>query len=113
MQAVFIIISEADRLQDVLTGLLEVGITTATIIESQGMGRAVMDNLSIFAGFRDLWSGNLSYNHTLFTVVDDEKVEELIPVVKDILAPGDSPSKGVLFTLPVARLVKFTPSKED
>ncbi|MCZ7585971.1 MAG: hypothetical protein M5R36_23085 [Deltaproteobacteria bacterium] len=102
MQAVFIVINEPDALQDVLTGLLEVGVTTATIFESQGMGRAVMDRLSIFAGFRDVWKGNLGYNQTLFTVVEDGLVDEIVRVVKDIFAAGNAPGKGVLFTLPVS-----------
>lgn len=95
-------------LQDILTGLLEVGVTTATILESQGMGAAVMDRLSIFSGFRDLWRGDLGYNKTLFTVVEDEVVDELVRVVKDILSGSDSPSKGVLFTLPVGRLERLS-----
>ena len=109
MQAVFIVINEPDRLQDVLTGLLEVGITTATIVESQGMGRAVMDNLSIFAGFRDIWRGNLGFNQTLFTVVEDNIVDELVDVLKDILGEDDeAEAKGVLFTVPVGRFIKLS-----
>lgn len=109
MQAVFIVINEPDMLQDVLTGLLELGITTATIVESQGMGRIVMDRLSIFAGFRDIWSGNLGYNYTLFTIIeDDELIDELVTVVKDMLSNHENPSKGVLFTVPVGTMVKLS-----
>ncbi len=108
MQLVFIVINEPDMLQDVLTGLLEVGVTRATIFESQGMGTAVMDRLSIFSGFRDLWRGNLGYNKTLFTVVEDDIVEELGRVVKDILSSSDSQSKGVLFSVPVSNLIKLS-----
>lgn len=94
-------INEPDMLQDVLTAMLEVGITRGTIVESQGMGRAVMDRLSIFAGFRDLWSGNLGYSYTLFTAIEDDQVDELYGAIKDVMADSESRSKGVLFTVPV------------
>ncbi len=95
-------------MQDVLTALLEVGVTRATIVESQGMGRAVMDRLNIFAGFRDIWSGNLGYGHTLFTIVEDDQVDEIAKAVKDILADIDVESKGVLFSLPVGTFVSLS-----
>lgn len=108
MQAVFIVINEPDMLQDVLTGLLEEGITRATIVESHGMGRAVMDRLSIFAGFRDLWKGNLGYNFTLFVAIEDKMVEPLIETIQDILSTNKSKSKGVLFTIPISHFVKLS-----
>jgi nitrogen regulatory protein P-II 1 len=108
VQALFVVINEPDILQDVITGLLEEGITTATIIESQGMGRVVMDKMSVFAGFRDLWSGNLGYGHTIFAIIDDEQVDQVIKAVKDILASEASKSRGVLFTLPVGRFEKLS-----
>ena len=108
MQLVFIVIHEPDMLQDVLTGLLEVGVTTATIFESQGMGQAVMDRLSIFSGFRDLWRGELGYNKTLFTVVEDDVVQELAKVVKDILSSSDSLSKRIIFSVPVGHFIRLS-----
>ena len=108
MQAVFIVIYEPDMLQDILTGLLEVGVTRATIVESQGMGRAVMDRMSIFAGFRDIWGGNIGYGYTLFTVVEDKIIDELVRAIKDILADRKVQNKGVLFTLPVGRFENLT-----
>jgi len=108
VQLVFIVIHEPDMLQDVLTGLLEVGVTTATILESQGMGQAVMDRLSIFSGFRDLWRGELGYNKTLFTVVEDDVVLELAAVVKDILSSSDSLSKGIIFSVPVGHFIRLS-----
>ena len=107
MQAVFIVINEPDQLQDVLTALLEVGITRATIVESQGMGRAVMDRLSIFAGFRDIWTGNLGYGYTLFAIVDDFQMDDLIASVKDIMADSPSESNGVLFSVPVTNFINL------
>ncbi len=107
MQALFIIITEPDMLQDILTGLLEEGVTRATIVESQGMGGVVMDRMSIFAGFRDLWSGNLGYGHTLFSVVEDNQVDGIVRSLQDILADGESEGRGVLFTMPVSRFERL------
>ena len=107
MQALFIIITEPDTLQDILTGLLEEGVTRATIMESQGMGGVVMDRLSIFAGFRDLWSGNLGYGHTLVSVVEDDQVDDIVRSLQDILADGEDAGRAVLFTMPVSRFERL------
>ena len=108
MQALFVVINEPDILQDVLTGLLEEGITTATILESQGMGRVVMDKMSIFAGFRDLWSGNLGYGHTLFAILEDDQVDRVIRAIRDLLDSVEAQNKGILFTLPVGRFERLS-----
>lgn len=108
MQALFCVVNNPDRLQDVLTGLLELGVTSATIIESQGMGKIVGENVSIFAGFRDLWSGSKDFNHTLFAVIEDDQVQEAVSIIKDILSVEKSESRGVLFTIPVSNFFKLS-----
>jgi len=107
------VVNDPDRVQDVLTALLEVGITTATVIESQGMGRVVTEQMPIFAGFRNLWSGARPYNKTIFTVVDDEKAEEAMHALRDAMFGGRQDArgaKGVLFTVPVLDFYKSTGS---
>jgi len=106
------VVNDSDRVQDVLTAFLEVGITTATVVESQGMGRVVTEQMPIFAGFRNLWSGARPYNKTIFTVVDDEKARAVIPVLRDVIFREEEKSKGakgVIFTVPVVEFHKSRP----
>lgn len=113
MQALFIVVHNPDRLQDVLVGLVEIGITTATVLESQGMGSIVSSSISVFAGFRDLWAGSGAYNHTIFAIIPDDQVEEALRVVKDVMAEVPEKGRGVAFTIPVSRFEKLSPDTEE
>ena len=77
------VINDEDVVRDVLTALMEVGITTATVIESQGMGAIVSEKMPIFAGFRNLWGGASPYNTTIFTVVEDDLLEEALGLMSE------------------------------
>lgn len=113
MKALYIVVHNPDHLEDVLVGLVEIGITTATILETQGMGSIVSSSISVFAGFRDLWAGSGSFNHTIFTIIEDDLVEQALQVVKDIMSNFPDKGRGVAFTLPVDRFEKFSPPPDE
>lgn len=107
-ELVMCVLNEPEYLHDVLTAFVEAGCTTATVVESQGMGRIISQDVPIFAGFRHLFSGSKPYNYTIFAVVDDAKlVERIIRLVRDVLSEVEEESKGVLFTVPVSSFVRL------
>ncbi len=80
---------------------LEVGISGATVIQSQGMGRILSRDFPLFAGFRELLERGGPFNYTVLSVVHDPK---LIDQFMQIL-PGlqrETGAKGVFFTVPVS-----------
>ncbi len=54
MQLLVAVINESERLDEILSGFLELGITGATIINSEGMGRVLTHDIPIFAGLQTL-----------------------------------------------------------
>jgi nitrogen regulatory protein P-II 1 len=106
----FIIVNDQQMVYDVLAALMEVGITTATVIESQGMGKIVAEQMPIFAGFRNLWGGSGSYNSTIFTVLTDEKLEETVALVREVMFDGPDKPRGVCFVMPVTHF--FAPNRD-
>ena len=69
------ICNKPDKLEEILEGFLEIGITGATIIDSLGMGHVLATEIPIFAGFQSLLSGASAYNKTIFSVIKEpEKV---------------------------------------
>ena len=101
-----IIIVEEDLLQDVLTGMVEVGITGATILNSVGMGRALAFDVPIFAGFKMEIGDEKRYNKTIFAVIENETVvDELVNILKEIDIDFDKPQTGIMFTVPIDRVV--------
>lgn len=108
-QLVFLVLNEPDHLHDVLTALVEAGCGAATVIESQGMGHIISQEVPIFAGFRDLFAGSKPYNFTIFTVVDNQEVvDRITAVVRDVLEAVEDPAKGVLFSVPVGTFARLS-----
>lgn len=88
-----------------LEAFLEVGISGATVVQSQGMGRILTRDFPLFAGFRELLESGGPYNFTVFSVVEDPQLIdhflEILPSLEE-----ETQVKGVFFTVPVTRFFK-------
>ena len=112
-ELIICVLNEPDYLHDVLTAFVEAEVPTSTVIESQGMGRILSEDVPIFAGFRHLFTGSKPFNNTIFAVVDDPQItKHLIQLVQDVLADVESQAKGVIFSVPVLEFASLTKSPE-
>lgn len=101
-ELVVCILNEPDCLHDVLAAFVEAGGASATVIESQGMGRILSEDVPIFAGFRHLFAGSKPFNHTIFTVVNDSATSKrIIELIQDVLSEVPGKAKGIVFVVPV------------
>ncbi len=102
MKLVIFVLNKEEFLEDVLEAFIEAGITGATILDSEGMGRFLTYEVPLFADFKDFMKGNKPYNKTIFSVVDeDEKIKKVEEMIEQICGDLSSPGTGVFFTLPV------------
>lgn len=110
MELLIVVINDVDRMDEVLAGFLEIGITGATVIDSEGMGRVLSHDIPIFAGLQTLISRSRPQNQTLFSVIDEpEKVEQAIALLQDVCGRFDDPATGIAMTVPVSRVVGLAP----
>ena len=110
MELLIAVINQEDRLDDILSGFLELGITGATIIDSEGMGHVLSHDIPIFAGLQTLISRARPQNQTIFSVIDDDaKVEGAIALLQEICGDLDNPATGIVFTIPVNRVTGLAP----
>ena len=110
MQLLVAVINEEEKLDEILSGFLELGVTGATLIDSEGMGRFIAHDVPIFAGLADLARRSRPRNYTLFSVIrEDEKVEGVIALLQKICGNLEDPATGIVFTLPVNRVVGLSP----
>jgi nitrogen regulatory protein P-II 1 len=56
VQLLIAVINEEEKLDEILSGMVELGITGATIISSEGMGRVLSHDIPIFAGLETIAS---------------------------------------------------------
>lgn len=101
MKLLFIILNKEEFLDEVLEAFLELGLKGATIIDSVGMGRILAYEIPIFAGLRSLLPGNRPFNKTILTLVEEEKVEDVVAAVEQIVGPLEKPGTGIAFSVPV------------
>lgn len=110
MRLLIAVINEAEALDDVLSGFLEIGITGATIINSEGMGRVLTHDIPIFAGIQTLITRSRAQNYTIFSVIDDDaKVDAAFALIQDVCGSLAEPGTGIVFTLPVSRAEGVAP----
>ncbi len=107
------ICNNPEKLEEILEGYLEVGITGATIIDSLGMGHILATQVPIFAGFQSLFSAASAYNKTILSVIKEpEKVEAAFDIIEEICGPLGSPGVGIAFTIPVDEVRGLMPELE-
>lgn len=110
MQLLVAVINQEEKLDDILAGFLELGITGATIINSEGMGRVLSHDIPIFAGLQTLIARSRPQNQTLFSVIDgQEKVDGALAVLQEVCGDLRDPATGIAFTLPVHKVVGLAP----
>ena len=109
MHLLIAVINQEEKLDEILSGLVELGVTGATIINSEGMGRVLSHDIPIFAGLETLASRSRPQNQTIFSVIRDEKVDGVIELLQEICGNLDDPATGIVFTLPVSRVVGLAP----
>ncbi len=107
------VINDPEKLDEILSGFLELGITGATIINSEGMGRLLSHDIPIFAGLQTLISGSRPQNRTILSVVPEEKVTEAIDLLQEVSGNLEAPATGIVFTIPVDRVVGLAPELGD
>jgi nitrogen regulatory protein P-II 1 len=108
--ALYIILNEVDFLEEVLAAFVKAGVKGATILESQGMGRAIVANkvndTPLFGYLKTMLEGAHPYNKTIMAVVENEqivqKVIEQLKLVKN--QSKNKQSFGFVFTTPVAKV---------
>lgn len=110
MQLLVVVINQEEKLDDILSGFLELGITGATIFNSEGMGRVLSHDIPIFAGLETLVSRSRPQNQTIFSVIDDpDKVDRALDLLHEICGDFNDPATGIAFVVPVTRVIGLAP----
>ncbi len=109
MKLLILILNKVEKLEEVLEGFLEVGITGATVIDSVGMGHILSEEVPIFAGLRFMFAGTKPHNKTIFSAIKNEKEEPAIEILQKILGDINQPGTGIVFTIPIDRAEGLKP----
>jgi len=109
VQLLIAVINQEEKVEEVLSGFLEIGITGATVIGSEGMGRLLSTEVPIFAGL-EAFARTRPRNQTVFSVIDDAgKVDRALALLQEVCGSLDQPATGIAFTVPVTRVIGLKP----
>lgn len=101
MKLLIFVLNREEYIEKVLEKFVELGVPGATIIDTVGMGRVLSQEIPIFAGFVDLMAGARPSNKTVFALVRDEMIEDIVAGIEEVIGNLDQPGTGIIFTLPV------------
>ncbi len=100
MWLLIIVLNQEKFLDDLLSVLVELGITDAAIIDSQAMGKALAYEVPIFAGLSFQMSGSKSYSKTIIAQVERKEIgSEIMKMLQDVDIDFLTPGVGRIFIL--------------
>ncbi len=107
---VMLVLNNPDSCNGVLDAWEATGVSGVTILESTGLGRlresSIRDDLPLMPSLMNLLRTREEHHRTLFTVVEtEEEVDEVVAATLSVVGTLDEPNKGVLFVLPVSRVI--------
>lgn len=117
MEALFIVLNDLSYMDEILNKFVELKIKGATIIESQGMASAIMNQDAVFGSvlsgpFSRSLDADQKYSKTIFTVLPDNfDKENIIGEIKKIVEDSKRHVIGFMFTLPVSGIYPLKPKQ--
>ena len=106
MELLVIILNKVESLKDLLSAMLESGITEATILDSEGMGQILAYEVPIFAGLRQLLGDTRTHNKTIFALIQKkDSLKDFKKLLEEVKIDFSEKGTGIIFTIPVNEVV--------
>ena len=105
MKLVIVVVNRTEYLEDLLSALLEIGASGATVIDSIGMGRVLSHDVPIFAGLRSAFPGTAPVNKTVLVATEEERVDDILTAIDDVCGSLEEPGSGLVLVVPLDKVV--------
>ncbi len=107
MQVLFIVLNDLSYESEILKVFIDKKVRGATIIDSEGMAKAVMQNEGLeffYSGpFANSLPKNIGESKTFFTVIpNDDLLKELVDEIQKLLYTSKEETVGFMFAVPVS-----------
>lgn len=113
MYVLFIVLNQVSELDELLERFVKIGVKGATVLDSQGMGGALMHsstgNVPLFGSLRLLMDSARPYNKTIFTVLESEEmVEKTVREVRETFQDLSPTGLGFMFSVPIGKIYEMS-----
>ena len=99
-QLLICIVKDDDAVEEILTEFLELGIGGATVLTAQGMAEIISSQISLFAGFRDVFKAG-GTSRIILSAMPVEKVGEAHHLIDSLIQAETISGGGVSFAIPI------------
>jgi len=106
MKLLFLILSQTERLDEILTEFSKRNISGATVIDSMGMARLLSqehdeNEIPFLGSLRALLNPEREKNKIVFTVINEWQLEEAVSAIESVLGDLTLKDTGVVFSVPI------------
>lgn len=105
MKVLVIVLNDLNYLENVLEKLITLNVKGATILDSEGMAKAILKNEGLNYYYKDIIglgeNSDIGSSKTIFTVVNDEMIEKVTKEIKELLSTSKEKTVGFMFSMPV------------
>lgn len=107
MELLMIVLNKEEYFEQILSMLVELEVSGATILDSEGLGHFLAYEVPIFAGLRQLVGEKKTASKTILALIEEKK---FLSKFKKMLAAEKidftSPGTGIIVTLPINEAIK-------
>jgi hypothetical protein len=116
MEALFIVLNDLSYLEPILNRFIDMKVRGATILDSMGMARAIMNsegmNFISSGPFQRSLDNDQKQSKTIFTVIPEgQDAKVIVDEVKKIVSTSKREVIGFMFTMPVSGIYPMKPKK--
>jgi len=106
-EILFCLVKKEHKIEEILTGFLDLGITGATVIDGRGMGEIISEDVPIFAGLRSFFPRGNIHTYIILSVLENDQIADAIALIQEICGNLDEPGTGIAFTMPLTGVYGF------
>jgi hypothetical protein len=102
-----VVLYSESHVKEILERFIDIDVRGATVINSEGMGTILSEEIPIFSSLRNVLSGEVkrTNNFTIFSAIKTEKtLQNVIDTVLDVVKDINKPGAGIIIVLPVLKI---------
>lgn len=110
MFLLIIVLYNEKNVKEILERFINIDVRGATVIDSQGMGTLLSDEIPIFSSLRHILSTSekRTNNFTIFSAIKtEETLNKAIDTVNEVLQDINRPDTGIIIVMPVLKMYGF------
>lgn len=110
MKALTLILKHVEYTDEIIHKLAEEGVKGGTILDGTGMASSLinMEDLPLFGMLRHIMdTGDKDPCKVMIFVLEDEKVDEIKKIIREIIGGFNKPNTGIMFAIPITDLEGF------